>query len=92
MSITSKPVDLLTEADIQALIDNRVPESKKLDYKEVFSLDSEDKKREFLKDVSAFYNTEGGVLIYGLAEEKDGKTKLGIPRLPEKENHVMKGY
>ncbi len=63
---------------IQALVDNEVEESKWLEYKQTICLDSDGDKKEFLKDVSAFANTEGGYLIYGIAEgegEDKGKPK-----------------
>ena len=70
--------------DIQSLLENKVPESKLLDYKRELQFD-EKSKVEFIYDVSSFYNTEGGCIIVGLDEEKDAENKgLGIPKMPEK--------
>ena len=59
-----------TVTDIQGLIDNSVEESIHLDFKESRSLDKSDKKKdEISKDVSAFANSDGGIIIYGITEE-----------------------
>ena len=58
-----------TLADLQGLITNRVQEDLHLDYKESSAL--ADKKRgEIAKDVSAFANSDGGALVYGIVEEE----------------------
>ncbi len=60
-----------TESDILELIENETPESLTLDYKRSDSLAKDSKKRnEISKDVSAFANSAGGILIYGVAENK----------------------
>lgn len=59
-----------TATDIQGLIDNCVEESIHLDFKESRSLDKSDKKKdEISKDVSAFANSDGGIIVYGITEE-----------------------
>lgn len=56
--------------EIQALIDNEVQESLHLDYKEARAIGKSSKqKADFGKDVSAFANSDGGVLIYGIKEK-----------------------
>ena len=56
--------------DLQDLIQNQIEESINLDYKSAKSLDQSDtKKRELSKDVSAFANSDGGIIIYGMQEE-----------------------
>ncbi len=64
------------ENDLHALIADGVPESITLDYKQSAALDRRNpKSREDLsKDVSAFANSAGGTLVYGIAE--DTKTHL----------------
>ena len=46
-------------------------ESEKLDYKQEFSLDTETKKKEFVKDISAIANSKGGrgYLIFGVTDK-----------------------
>lgn len=60
---------LETEADLQRLITDQISESLSLDYKRAASLDRK-KTDEITKDISAFANSAGGVLIYGMAESK----------------------
>lgn len=58
-----------TEADLLALIKDQVAESLSLDYKASAALQRTDgKKAELSKDVSAFANSAGGVLVYGVHE------------------------
>lgn len=58
------------EEDIDALIREGVQESLTLDYKRCASLDKRNpnRKTDLSKDVSAFANSAGGVLIYGVVE------------------------
>jgi hypothetical protein len=60
-------------SDIQELITNSVAENKTLEYKQELRIatvsSSDGEKKEFLADVSAFANTEGGDIIYGISEE-----------------------
>ena len=59
--------------DITALIDNEAEESVHLDFKAAGSLSKDDKKKaEIAKDVSAFANSDGGIIVYGI-EERDHK-------------------
>lgn len=69
MSLDNKPLDSIEGSDLQALVDNRVPEGKTIEYKESLPLDDYESKREFLADVSSFANAAGGHLIYGIREE-----------------------
>jgi hypothetical protein len=69
-----------TEADLQSLITGQVEESIPLEYKHGDALARDDKKRdEITKDVSAFANSAGGLIIYGIAEGRTPTTK----HLPE---------
>lgn len=68
-----KPIKEVEESDIERLMELEIPEDKNLEYKGDFSTDNIDHKRKLLKTVSAFTNTSGGLLIYGIDEEE------GIP-------------
>ena len=67
--------DDYTIEDIEGLINNEVEENIHLDYKAAGALEKNDKKRtEITKDVSAFANSDGGIIVYGISEE-DHKPK-----------------
>ena len=68
--------DAYTIEDINSLITNEVEENIHLDYKAAGALDkkNEKKRNEITKDVSAFANSDGGIIIYGISEE-DHKPK-----------------
>jgi len=69
------------QSKLESLIDNGIEESLNLEYKSSGSLDmAEVKKKEICKDVSAFANSAGGTLIYGIAEFEEDKKK----HLPER--------
>ena len=56
--------------DVMSLINNNAEESINLDFKASEALDKVDgKKKEISKDVSAFANSDGGIIVYGIAEE-----------------------
>jgi hypothetical protein len=67
------------EADLQQLIHQKVDESLELEYKSSDALGSTDrKKNEISKDVSAFANSTGGTIVYGI-RESNGRP----PRVPQ---------
>ena len=80
MTLEDKPLDLLEESDIRALLDDEVPESKVIDYKRRLPGPSDLEKREFIRDVTSFANASGGHLVYGVAEENG--VPVRIPGLP----------
>ncbi|UPK68079.1 helix-turn-helix domain-containing protein [Chitinophaga filiformis] len=82
MILFDKKVEDFDQAFIQLLIDDKVPESRTLDYKLKVDITRDDSKEELLNDICSFYNTEGGIMIFGLDELRDGKKKLGIPAIP----------
>jgi schlafen family protein len=71
MILDSKPLDKIEESDLQVLIDDKVAERKRIEYKRDLPGNSYKDRREFLADVSSFANTVGGYLIYGI-DAQDG--------------------
>jgi hypothetical protein len=62
--------DIYDFSDVQSLIDNQIEESIHLDFKAGGALSKEPaKKKELSKDVAAFANSDGGIIIYGLSEQ-----------------------
>src|SRR5215510_5131093 len=60
---------LETKLDLDRLIEEDIQESLTLDYKDAQALEKTDRKRnELCKDVSAFANSAGGQIIYGIQE------------------------
>ena len=67
-----KPLEEWDESDLQKLIIDQVQESLKLDYKRSDALAKTSQcQSEIAKDVSAFANSAGGRLIYGIVEKNN---------------------
>ncbi|MGB3549698.1 MAG: ATP-binding protein [Candidatus Binatus sp.] len=78
--IFAKQFDQITKADIDELVSNQVPEGQELDYKELLPGTTLDEKREYLYDLTSFANTSGGVMIFGIAEQRDANNNpTGVP-------------
>lgn len=59
-----------TEQDLFQLISNSVQENIQLEYKACAAIQNTDKKKtEISKDISALANSAGGIIIYGIVEE-----------------------
>ena len=71
--------DALTQAWVQSLLDNSIRESTQLEYKSALPGKSSGEKKSFLKEVTAFANTVGGVVLYGVMEKQDEGKNTGIP-------------
>ena len=64
------------EGDILSLIKDKIQESITLEYKKSNALEKADRRKtEVSKDVSAFANSAGGVIVYGIEEDKHYPTK-----------------
>lgn len=68
-----------TESDILDLINTQAEESVHLDFKASGALEKTDEKRtELAKDVSAFANSDGGIIIYGINENNHVASSLSF--------------
>lgn len=75
------------QARLQSYIDNQLEESLTLDYKAAGSLaKQEEKRKEITKDVSAFANSAGGTIIYGIREYSAEDKK----HLPERIDPIVR--
>ena len=80
MTTFGLPLDQVTVAQLDSLVANGVAEGRQLDYKEELPISLDKDKREFLSDVTAFANTVGGDMIYGVREARDAAgNPTGIP-------------
>ena len=65
--LTFKAID---EAALSALVGNSVCESRTLEFKQDLQVATDDQKGEFLSDVTALANTDGGDIVFGMRAEK----------------------
>ena len=71
-----KPIADISDADLQELIANKVTEGKTIEYKSVLPGNSDAEKVKFLRTVTAFANTVGGDVIYGMKESNGTPTAV----------------
>lgn len=71
--------DAELSAAIKQMIEAGEPESIRLDYKQTLDISAPKKRMELAKDVSSFANQEGGTLIYGVPELRDGDLPRPAP-------------
>lgn len=72
-----RPLEEWTVADLEELVGDDVQESLTLDYKQSAALAKNDASRnELAKDVSAFANSAGGRIVYGIIEENHSPTGI----------------
>ncbi len=66
---------------IDHLVADQIQENPYLDYKQTINLGSSGEKAELCKDVTSFANTNGGTILYGIPEKRDGD-QAAIPCSP----------
>ncbi|HZY37117.1 MAG TPA: ATP-binding protein [Mucilaginibacter sp.] len=65
-----KDVDHISLQEIQQLVTSKISEGPQLEFKLTPALQQSSEKKEFLGDVSAFANSSGGTIFYGIREDK----------------------
>lgn len=71
MYFTSAQIQSLDEPNLRRFVEQRKPEGHQLDYKTALSGSNDRAKREFLKDVTAFANANGGNILIGVDEPQN---------------------
>jgi hypothetical protein len=76
------PRDLATATEIHlvAFVEARIPEGTYLDLKRELPRMPDGGRHEFLADVSAFANSSGGDLVYGIEEDGEGRASAIVPQ------------
>lgn len=75
----NKLLEKIELQDLQSLVKNEVAEGKTIEFKESLPDDADKPKKKFLAEISAFANTSGGDLLYGIREENGiAKEVIGI--------------
>lgn len=78
MTLFDKPINDISEDDLQALVDNQTQEQKTLEFKGELPGGSDFAKKDFLADVSSFANTAGGCLVYGIKQTKGENGRIDL--------------
>jgi len=81
MRLQGVPLVTVSQENLQALVEHGVSEGRGLEYKQALPNNSDREKKEFLADVAAIANTDGGVLIYGVVTQRDANGQdTGVPQ------------
>lgn len=65
-----KPIWDWTDADVRTLVDTKLPEGMRVDYKRELSVVGKKNRIEVCKDVSGLANAQGGWIFYGVDEDE----------------------
>jgi hypothetical protein len=71
------PIERITETDLKALVAEGRREDAQLEFKLTLPGGNDDEKKEFLKDVTAMANSQGGEIIYGIREDRSNTEDAG---------------
>ena len=82
MSLQHIKIESISENDLQRLVEDRIPEDRWIEYKKTLVYETPEQKQEFLSDISALANSDGGDLILGIdAERGVAKDLIGLRNL-----------
>ena len=76
MNVFTKNIDAITIDDIEMFISEKHPENIRLEYKQCLS--SKDANFQIAKEVAAFANQQGGVILFGVVEDEKTRRPLSI--------------
>ena len=77
LMLLPKPLGEIAAADIQSLVENKVKEGDRLEYKENLPKANDDERVKFLCTVASLANSLGGDIVIGIGERRDGNRKTG---------------
>ena len=85
-----KPIEKIEFSDLEKLLENSVAESRTIEYKRELPGGTGSDKKEFLADVSAFANTLGGDLLYGISEKGGVPVAIGGVKIADADAEKQK--
>lgn len=87
----NKELKEITKTDLEWLVENQTKENRTLEFKSQLPQQTGNAKRDFLKEVVAFANAEGGDLVYGVRESEGVAAEI-VPVLkgPEWDNTIRR--
>jgi hypothetical protein len=88
--LEGKPLEQVSEADLEALVQSGSPERRIRDYKAQLPGGTDSAHKEFLFDVSSFANAAGGHLIFGITEQGGVPTSLPGVELEDPEGVILR--
>lgn len=71
------PIERITEAELRTLVTEGKREDAQIEFKLMLPSGNDEGKKEFLKDVTAMANSQGGDIIYGIREERTNPDDAG---------------
>ncbi len=80
-AVLGTALDALTYEHLEALVTNRVAEAFDLDFKATLYGNSDSDRRNLATDVAALANTAGGLLVLGIAEDRQARA-VAAPGVP----------
>lgn len=72
-AMLGKNIEDLTWEDVSKIVEGLIEEGQDLEFKSQHYVSSDYNNREFAKDVAAFANTTGGVIVIGIVEDNQGR-------------------
>jgi hypothetical protein len=81
--LSDLPLTTIDAAHLQQLVDNATRENRRLDFKLTLDLATREERVEFLRDVIAMANADGGTIVYGVGEGEgdDAGVAIALPGL-----------
>ena len=83
-------IDKIDESDLLLLKENKVPETKTIEYKQSLPSESPEDKIKFLSGVSSFSNASGGDYIIGIVEDKGVPKKIEGVKIDDSDKEKLR--